>query len=188
MSEPQYDPPPQYGQPPQYGPPAQYGYSAVPAKPTPVVVAAVLGFLYAALGVLATLGTLIGGVALVSVADLDTSADNPFAELGPDATTGLAVGILVLGVLALVWTILMIWGSVWSLTGRSRVLLLVGGSISIAAMSMATVGALTEPSEGQAVVLAGCLLLLVGAVATVVLLSRQPAATFYAAHRARRGR
>ena len=30
----------------------------------------------------------------------------------------------------LAWTVLMIWGSVWALTGRSRVLLLVGGSIA----------------------------------------------------------
>ena len=38
--------------------------------------------------------------------------------------------MIAVGLICLAWTVLMIWGAVWALTGRSRVLLLVGGSIA----------------------------------------------------------
>ncbi len=95
-----------------------------------------------------------------------------------------------LGVLALAWTVLVIWGSVRALTGRSRVLLLVGGAIAAAATGAFALLVLTGLSTGEVgggeVVFA--LLLFLAALAIVVLLCLRPAAQFYAAHRARRGR
>src|SRR3712207_7479132 len=43
--------------------------SPVPARPTPVVVAAVLGFVFSALGALVTLGLILGGAVLGTVVD-----------------------------------------------------------------------------------------------------------------------
>src|SRR3954451_24956926 len=120
-----------YGQqqPTPYGQPGGYGQpmpGSRPARPGGVVTAAVFGFIYGALGVLATLGFIFVG-ALAGGAS--TSTDIP----GLSAITGAAAGIfIVLGLLALAWTVVMIWGATWALTGRSRVLLIIGGSIAIA--------------------------------------------------------
>jgi hypothetical protein len=165
----------QYGQPPAYG---QYG-SAQPAKPGSVVTAAVLGFVFGALGVIGTLlllfaGALFGG--------LDNDETGGFGDLA-----GAAAGIvLVFAFLVLAWTVVTIWGSVWALTGRSRVMLLVGGSIAVAFTLLGFLGSLGDSSGGGNVVLN--LLFLIGAIAIVVLLSLKPSADFFAAHRARRGR
>lgn len=166
----------QYGQPPAYG---QYG-SAQPAKPGSVVTAAVLGFVFGALGVIGTLlllfaGALFGG--------LDTDETGGFGDLA-----GAAAGIvLVFAFLALAWTVVTIWGSVWALTGRSRVMLLVGGSIAVAFTLLGFLGSLGDSSSGGGNIVFN-LLFLLGAVAIVVLLSLKPSADFFAAHRARRGR
>ncbi|WP_324273971.1 hypothetical protein [Blastococcus brunescens] len=105
----------QYGQPPAYG---QYG-SGQPAKPGSVVTAAVLGFVFGALGVIFTLLTFVAGSATASI----------FGDLAEDddVTTGLFAIFALVGVLMAAWTVVVIWGSVWALTGRSRVLLIVGG-------------------------------------------------------------
>jgi hypothetical protein len=162
----------QYGQQPAYG---QYG-SAQPAKPAAVVVAAVLGFVFGAIGVIGTLvlvfaGALFGG--------LDADETGGFGDLA-----GAAAGIvIVFALLALAWTVVMIWGSVWALTGRSRVMLLVGGSIAVAFTLLGFLGSLGDSGGGGNVVVN--LLFLLAAVAIVVLLCVKPSADFFAAHRAR---
>jgi hypothetical protein len=198
--------PPQYGQPgypPQYGQPGygpyapqgpygQYGQTAVPARPTPVVVAAVLGFVFGAFGVLMSLGLLLGGAVFGTVFDDLVASDPAFEDIDTSGIdTGQITGLLVaLGVVALIWTVLMIWGAVRALTGRSRVLLLVGGAIAVAVTALLLVGVLSGVSTGGAgggeVVFA--LLLFLAALAIVVLLCLRPAAQYFAAHRARRGR
>jgi hypothetical protein len=198
--------PPQYGQPgypPQYGQPGygpyapqgpygQYGQTAVPARPTPVVVAAVLGFVFGAFGVLMSLGLLLGGAVFGTVFDDLVASDPAFQDVDTGGVdTGQITGVLVvLGVLALVWTVLVIWGAVRALTGRSRVLLLVGGAIAVAVTALFLVGVLSGVSTGGAgggeVVFS--LLLFLAALAIVVLLCLRPAAQYFAAHRARRGR
>ena len=197
--QPQYGQQPEYGQPsygqqPQYGqqqgqPPypqqygqayGQYGASGVPAKPPHVIVAAVLGFIFGALGVLVSLGLILGGAFLGSF--IGTLAED---EGGADA--GVFTGVFVVfGVLALAWTVVMIWGSAWALTGRSRVMLIVGGSIAVA---FTLIGFLSSVGDSQSTAggIVVSLLFLLAAVAIVVLLSLRPAADFFAAHRARRG-
>ena len=189
---PQYGQPNPYGQPTPYGQPPQYGQPqgqvAVPAKPAQVVVPAVLGFVFGALGVLVTLLLVVGGIAATR---LSNRADTSIPGFG---TIGGAIGgvVIAVGVLALAWTVLMIWGSVWALTGRSRVLLLVGGSISIAATGLSVLVSLSSMNDGTGNNGPGgvlvSLLFFLGALAIVILLSMRPAAHFYAAHRARRGR
>jgi hypothetical protein len=94
--------------------------------------------------------------------------------------------LIVFGLIALAWTVVMIWGSVWALSGRSRVLLLVGGSIAVAVTLFGFLASLSDDATtGGGVVLQ--LVFLLAAIAIVVLLSMRPAAQFYAAHRARRG-
>jgi hypothetical protein len=181
----QYDPTQQYGQ--QYGEQGgygQYGQSAVPAKPGGVITAAVLGFVYGAFGVLASLALIVGGAAFSGAG---AGADEEIPGLGPIA--GAVSGVLiVVGVLILVWTVLMIWGSVWALTGRSRVLLLVGGSIALAFTLFGLLGSLADSANAGTGGIFWSLLFVVGALAIVVLLSLRSAASFFAAHRARRGR
>jgi hypothetical protein len=189
----QYGQPNAYGQSAPYGQPAPYGqqaYSqaAVPAKPAQVVVPAVLGFVFGALGVLVTLLLIIGGVAATRLSDRADTVIPGFGNIG-----GALVGVVIaVGVLALAWTVLMIWGSVWAISGRSRVLLLVGGSISIATTGFSVLGSIGSMSDGTGNNGPGgvliSLLFFLGALAIVILLSMRPAGQFYAAHRARRGR
>jgi hypothetical protein len=176
--QPAYGQPPAYGQQPAYG---QYGTTGVPAKPPHVIIAAVLGFIYGALGVLVSLGLILGGAFLGSLFGDIAQGDNTL-----DGAGGVVTGVFVFfGVIALAWTVLMIWGSIWALTGRSRVMLLVGGSIALA---FTVVGFLSSvgnsSSNGGGIVVS--LLFVLAALAIVVLLSMRPAANFFAAHRARR--
>ena len=189
----QYAPQGQYGQ-YQYGQYGPYGQSPVPARPTPVVVASVLGFVFGALGALMSLAFLLGGALLGTVledvvASDPTLADVDAGEIGEVTDVALAFAIGA-GIAALVWTVLMIWGSVRALTGRSRVLLLVGGGIAVAVTALFLFSILTGLSTGDVgggeVLFA--LVPFLGAVAIVVLLCLAPAAQFYAAHRARRAR
>jgi hypothetical protein len=170
--------PQQYGQQPGYG---QYGTSAVPAKPPHVIIAAVLGFIFGAIGVLFALGGIIVG-ALASGASGNVDEEIP----GFGALTGAIGGVIIaFGLLALAWTVVMIWGSVWALSGRSRVMLLVGGSIALAFMLIGFLSSIGDStSTGGDIV--GSLLFLLAALAIVVLLCLRPAAQFFAAHRARR--
>ena len=169
----------QYGQSPygQYGP---YGQSAVPARPGGVVTASVLGFILGALGVLVSLVLIVLGAAATNS---DTAAIPGLEEFA-----GVVGGVLiVVGVLALAWTVVMIWGSVWALTGRSRVLLLVGGAIALGLTLLGFLANLSDSSNTTAGGVFWNVLMLAAAIAIVVLLSLKPAADFYAAHRARRG-
>ena len=170
----------QYGQPTAYG---QYGTSATPAKPPHVITAAVLGFIFGAFGVLVSLSAIIFGAAASGAGD---SADDEIPGFG--AVAGAVGGaLIVFGVIALAWTVVMIWGSVWALSGRSRVMLLVGGSIALALTLIGFLGSLGDDATGGGGIVFN-LLLLLAAVAIVVLLSLKPSADFFAAHRARRGR
>jgi len=169
----------QYGQSPygQYGP---YGQSAVPARPGGVVTASVLGLILGALGVLVSLVLIVLGAAATNS---DTAAIPGLEEFA-----GVVGGVLiVVGVLALAWTVVMIWGSVWALTGRSRVLLLVGGAIALGLTLLGFLANLSDSSNTTAGGVFWNVLMLAAAIAIVVLLSLKPAADFYAAHRARRG-
>ncbi len=193
---------PQYGQPPapygqqggypqpaygQSAPPAgygQYGQSAVPAKPGGVVTAAVLGFILGALGVIVSFFAIFAGAVASGVS---SGADEEIPGLG---ALGGAIGgaLIVVGLLALIWTVVMIWGSVWALTGRSRVMLLVGGSIALAFTLIGLLGNLGSADEVGAGSIIWSLILFVASLVIVVLLSVKSAGQFYAAHRARRGR
>ena len=198
----------QYGQQPAYGQPApyeqqypqqygqqQYGQQsayaqqygqyagAVPSRPGGVIIAAVFGFIFGALGVLSTVGFIIVGAVAGGVSG---SADNTIPGLGSIA--GAAAGVFIFfGILALAWTVLTFWGSAWALSGRSRVMLLVAGSISVVTTGFAFFGSLGNNNSNAAGIIIGLVLFLMS-VAIVVLLSMRPAGEFYAAHRARRGR
>ena len=174
QQQPQYGQQQAYGQ--QYG---QYGSSAVPARPAGVTIAAVFGFIFGALGVLGALGAILGGAALGSF----FGGFEGSGGLG-GAVTGIFVAI---GIIILAWTVVMIWGSVWAISGRSRVMLLVGGSISLFFMVIGFFSGLgSDETTAGGVILS--LVFLLMALAIVVLLSMKPAADFFAAHRARRGR
>ncbi|HEX2074944.1 MAG TPA: hypothetical protein VHF92_14265 [Geodermatophilus sp.] len=177
--------PQQYGQQyPQQAGYGQYGQSAVPARPGGVVTAAVLGFVFGALGVIVTIGMLAAG-ALFSGASGDVDSAIP----GFGGVAGAFGGaFLVIGLLALIWTVVMFWGSAWALTGRSRVLLLVGGSIALVFTAITFFGSLADAQNSGAGGILFGLLFFLAALAIVVLLSMKPAAAFFAAHRARRGR
>jgi hypothetical protein len=175
----QYDPAQQYGQQAGYG---QYGPSGVPAKPGGVVTAAVLGFIFGALGLLASLVLIIGGA---FASGFSGTANEQIPGLGSIA--GAVGGVLIVfGVVFLAWTVVMIWGSVWALTGRSRVMLLVGGSIALAFTLFGFLANLGGSNNGGAGGIIWSLLFLLGALAIVVLLAMKPAADFFNAHRARR--
>jgi hypothetical protein len=180
--------PAQYG---SYGYPAgagygQYGGSVVPSKPAGVTIAAVLGFVLGALGVLFTLGIAFGGAAIVGFSgEFEDQLEAEGVDVGGAGAAFGAVFIF-LAVLALIWTVLMIWGAIWALTGRSRVLLIVGAAIAIAFTGLITVAALSDVQSsgaGGALFFLACL---VASIAIVVLLAMRPAADYFAAHRARR--
>src|SRR3954471_15000227 len=187
----------QYGQQAAYGQPGypqqygqqynqlygQYGTSSAPARPPQVIVPAVLGFVFGAVGALISLiAIVVGAVASGS----GTAAEREIPELGSFAGA-IGGALIVVGVLALAWTALMIWGSVWALTGRSRVMLLVAGSVAVFFTGLSFIGNLSgNSSSAGGIVLS--LLFFLAAVAIVVLLSLRPAAQFFAAHRAQRGR
>ena len=95
--------------------------------------------------------------------------------------------LIVFGVVALAWTVVMIWGSVWALSGRSRVMLLVGGSIALALTLFGFLGSLGDDTTGGGGIVFN-LLLFLAALAIVVLLWLKPSADFFAAKRAQRGR
>jgi hypothetical protein len=178
--------PQQYGQQPapygqqQYG---QYGQTAIPARPAGVTIAAVFGFIFGALGVLATILLIFAGAIFGGATG---GADEAIPGLG--SFVGAVTGVLiVIGILALAWTIVMILGSVKAISGRSRVLLLVGGSIAIFTTGLSFFGSLGDDNSTAGGVILSLIFFLM-AVAIVVLLSMKPAADFFAAHRAHRGR
>jgi hypothetical protein len=177
--------PQQYGQQPAYGQQqyGQYGTTAVPSRPAGVTIAAVFGFIFGALGVLFTVllvfaGAIFGGAA--------GEVDDEIPGLGSfvGAVTGF---LIVIGLIFLAWTIVTIWGSVRAISGRSRVMLLVAGSIALFFTALGFFGSLGDDNSTAGGVILSLIFLLM-ALAIVVLLSMKPAADFFAAHRARRGR
>ncbi len=155
----------------------------MPARPGGVTIAAVFGFIFGALGVLATIllvfaGAIFGGVS--------GAADAEVPGLG--SVFGAFTGVLIIiGILALAWTVVMVWGSIQAISGRSRVLLIVGASISIFTTGLSFFGSLgDENSTAGSVILS--LIFFLMALAIVILLAMKPAADYFAAHRARRGR
>ena len=133
--------------------------------------------------VLVSLAAIIGGAVASGAGD---SVDDEIPGFG--AVAGAVGGVLIVfGIIALAWTVVMIWGSVWALSGRSRVMLLVGGSIALALTLIGFLGSLgDDTTSGGGIVFN--LLLLLAAVAIVVLLSMKQSAQFFAAKRAQRGR
>jgi hypothetical protein len=168
--------PQQHGQPGFDQPYGAYGASAAPARPGGVITAAVLGFLFGAIGLLISFLLILGG-AVASTAGDDIDQEIPGFGSMAGAIGGL---VLVVGLVALAWTVVMIWGSVWALTGRSRVLLLVGGSVALAVAVLGMLGSIANSGTADIV---GNLLFLGAALAIVVLLSMTPAAQFFAQHR-----
>jgi hypothetical protein len=187
----QYGQQPAYGQ--QYGTPAPYGaqygqqnaygqYSgAAPARPGAVVTAAVLGFVVGAFGVLASVVLFIGGAVVTGGG---AAGNDQIPGLG---AVGGAIGgaLIVIGLITLAWTVTMIWGSVWALSGRSRVMLLVAGSIALAVTLISFLGSLGNSGSNGGGIVFG-LLFVVASAAIVVLLCLKPATEFFAAHRAGR--
>jgi hypothetical protein len=164
--------------------PVGYGQAADGAanRPGGVVTAAVLGFVLGALGVISTLLLFFAG-ALAS--GVSTSTDVP----GLGSLAGAIGGVLVVvAVLALAWTVVVIWGSVWALTGRSRVLLLVGGSIALALTAFSFFDSLAQLGDQSASSVVWPLVLFLASLAVVVLLSVPTAGRWFAARRALRGR
>jgi hypothetical protein len=165
---------------------------AQPARPGPVITAAVLGLVFGALGLLVTVGLLAGGALIddlvTTLAETDPTFDAGTAGSGIDQARSV---LIVLSVMALAWTVVMVWGSVLALRGRSRVLLIVGASIAVAATGLffvlGLIGAATGAGDsGQT---GGVLFLLVVFAATIamlVLLCLRSAGRFFAAHRQRR--
>lgn len=170
--------PAEYGSayPPGYG---QYGTAPAQARPAGVTVAAVLGFVLGAFGVLVTLAFLFLGVVSGGAAGELEEAIPGFGSFA-GAFAGV---VIVLGLLALAWTVAMIWGSVRALSGRSRVLLLVGASISVVTTGIGFLSGLADDNTtaGGAFV---SFLFFAAAVAIVVLLCVRPAAQFFEARRA----
>jgi hypothetical protein len=180
-SYPQQAPTP-YGQ-PAYGQPypqAGYGPPSSVSRPGGVITAAVLGFLFGALGVIAAAATFIGGALLGSF----------FTSISDGSSAGgVLTGLLVfVGVLVLAWAVVMIWGSVWAITGRSRVMLLVGGSIALAFTLFGLLGNLSDTGNNTAGSVIASILFFAAALAIVVLLSVKRAGDFFGYHRALRVR
>jgi hypothetical protein len=172
----------QYPAQPGYGAPAYAPYGQVePAKrPGGVVTASVFGFIWGALGAIVTVVLMAGGAFFSGASG---SADDTLPGLG--AFAGAAAGVFIfLGILALAWTVVMFWGSAWALTGRSRVMLLVGASISIATTGFGFFGSLDGNSTAGGIILT--LVLFVVSILMVVLLARRDAAAFYAYKRSLR--
>lgn len=177
-----------YGQQGGYGQgwPAATGYGSAAdvaaSRPGGVITAAVLGFLLGTLGVVSTLLLFFAGAVASGVS---TSTDVP----GFRSLSGAIGGVLiVVAVLALAWTVVVIWGSVWALTGRSRVMLLVGGSVALALATFSFLGSLASLGDQPASSVLWPLAFFLVSLAVVVLLSVPAAGRWFAAHRALRGR
>ncbi|MGY5885735.1 hypothetical protein [Modestobacter lacusdianchii] len=170
--------------------PGQFSGQERPARPGTVITAAVLALVHAALGLLVTVGLFAGGALIDDLADVlesDPSLDTG-TTAGVDDVRAVLVGI---ALLALAWTVVMVWGAVLALRGRSRVLLLVGSSIAVACTGLVLlfglIGIALEPQPsgdlGSVVLLVA---LFAAALAMLVLLCLRSSGQFFAAHRRRR--
>lgn len=173
-----------YGQQPAYG--AQYGQPYAgppPSRPGGVTIAAVFGFVFGLIGLLVTALLIVGASAINSIIDR-LAGDNVDVQNGKGVVAGILIGF---GVLALIWTVLTIWGSVWAVSGRGRVLLIVMASIAIVCTGGIFFSALGSTNSNAGGVIA-FLVLFALSILIVVLLSVRRAGQFYAAKRAMRGR
>jgi hypothetical protein len=180
---------PTYGQPDQ----GQFGYGqpyggGQPARPGTVITAAVLALVLSAFGLLTTVLLLVGGALIDDLVDsLDQSSDGS----GSDGVGSVQLVLVLMALLALAWTVVMIWGSVLALKGRSRVLLIVGASISVAFTGLFFLGSIAGAAsesgdDGQTTGVLFLLVLFLAALATLVLLCLRSSAQFFAVHRQRR--
>jgi len=155
----------------------------------------VLGLVFGALGLLVTAGLLAGGALIddlvTTLAETDPTFDEGTAGSGVDQARSV---LIVLSVLALAWTVVMVWGSVLALRGRSRVLLIVGASVAVAATGLffvlgligAATGAAGAGEPGQTGGVLFLLAVFAATIAMLVLLCLRSAGRFFAAHRQRR--
>ena len=182
-----------YGQSP-YEQQPPYG-AAQPPRPGTVITAAVLGLVHGALGLLVTVAFLAGGTLIDDLVNAVAQSDPSVnASQASSSVDEVRAALVLIAVLALAWTVVMVWGSVLALRGRSRVLLLVGSSIAVAATGLVflvglvgSVGAAGDP--GQSGQVGGVLFLLLTflvSLAMLVLLCLRSAGQFFAAHRHRR--
>jgi hypothetical protein len=120
--------------------------------------------------------------------------DDPLAGLGGESAASIGAVLVAVGLVFLVWTVLMVWGSVWALSGRSRVLLLVGGSIATLVTFLGVLAAVTDTTTDYGTTseyafgIVFTLVFFIAALAIVVPLCLRPAREFFAAHRASRSR
>jgi hypothetical protein len=151
----------------------------------------VLGFVYGAFGLLAAVSTLAFGAVVDDLVGMLEDSDESIGTVDATAVDAARAGLVVVGLIALAWTVVMVWGAVLAIRGRSRVLLVVGGSVAIAGTAflllVSIIGAADPATEDAAAAVVLSVLLFLGAVAIVVLLCLRTAAQFFAAHRARRG-
>jgi hypothetical protein len=186
-----------YGQPsyaPQHGV-GPYGpdlsQQPLPARPGAVITAAVLGLVHGALGLLVTVGLLVGGAFFDDLVDSLAAADPSIdADATASGVDSVRAAFVLLAVLALAWTVVMVWGSVLALRGRSRVLLVVGSSIAVAATGLlflvGLVSAVGTDAQGETGGVLFLLVLLLAALAVLVLICLRSAGRFFTAHRQRR--
>jgi hypothetical protein len=179
---------PVYGQPSPYGP---YGPPSAPGRPGTVIAASVLGMLYGALGLLVALLFVAFGALVDDFIDAVEDSDPALEDtLGPGSVDSAQAGLIALGLVALAWAVVMVWGSVLALRGRSRVLLLVGTCIAVAVTGLVLlfggIAAATDPESGGAGAIVLFLLVFLGTVATLVFLVVRPSSTYFAVHRQRR--
>jgi hypothetical protein len=178
-----------YGQLPSA--PSPYGQEQ-PARPGTVITAAVLGLVHGALGLLATVAFLAGGALIDDLLDAVATTDPGIdSQVTASDVSGARAALAAFAVLALAWTVVMVWGSILALRGRSRVLLLVGASIAVATSGLSFLVGLAsaasgpdQPGETGLVLL--LLALFLAALAMLVLLCMRSAGQFFTAHRQRR--
>ncbi|MDQ4038616.1 MAG: hypothetical protein M3313_09785, partial [Actinomycetota bacterium] len=166
---------PGYGAAPGY--PAAYGPGGhTPDRPGAVTTAAVLGFIVGALATVAAIFLFSGGSSLGSVDEGGSGIGNALAGLF------IFIALLVVAI-----AVIMIWGSVLALTGRSRVLLIVGASLLTGFGILGLLGAIEDSATTGGGIVAQLIFLMI-MIVIIVLLSLGPASQYFAAHRARRGR
>ncbi len=163
----------QLGQPQPYG--YGYGGGASPQRPGAVTAAAVLGFILGAFAVIAAIVLFAGGSFLTGVDD------------GGTGIAGAILGVLiVIGLLVVSIAVMLIWGAVLALSGRSRVLLIVAASLVAGLGLIGFFGSLGDPGTDTGGIVSQLIGLVIAGL-IIVLLSLDPATQYFAAHRARRG-
>jgi len=140
-----------------------------------VTAAAVLGFIVGGLATLFAIILFVGGSAFSGVND------------GGSGLAGALAGVIIIfAVVVLVVAVIMIWGSVLAISGRSRVLLIVGASLLTAFGLISLLGSMQNAGTDTGGIISQVIGLAISIV-IIVLLSLSPASQYFAAERARRG-